>query len=75
MLMDDYEQAQEMLVAALRMRRKYMDISQQFFCRTTEKMLDNELPPSSDFCVPADLQDVVRFTSSGDIISSKSFLT
>ena len=73
MTLDDYAEAQQMLVAALHMRRRYMAISDQFFCKTTEKMLDNELPPSSDFCVPADLQEVVRFTSSGDVLSSNSF--
>ena len=70
MTIDDYAEAQQMLVAALHMRRRYMALSDQFFCKTTEKMLDNELPPSSDFCVPADLQEVVTFTSSGDVISS-----
>ena len=72
--LDDYEEAHQLLVAALQMRRRYMDISMQFFCRTTEKMLNNELPPSSDFCVPPDLQDVVMFTSSGDLISSMFIL-
>lgn len=72
MSLDDYVEAQQLLVAALEMRRRYMAISEQFFCKTTEKMLDHELPPSSDFCVSDDLQDKVRFTSSGDIISSKA---
>lgn len=71
MSLDDYVEAQQLLVAALEMRRRYMAISEQFFCKTTEKMLDHELPPSSDFCVSDDIQDKVRFTSSGDIISSK----
>lgn len=74
MSLTDYEEAQQLLVAALHMRRRYMATSEQSFCKTTEKMLDNELPPSSDFCVPADLQGVVRYTQSGDIISSKTSL-
>ena len=71
MRLDHYEEAKQLLVAALDMRRRYMAISEQFFCKTAAKMLDNELPPSSEFCIPTDLQSTVRVTPAGDIISSK----
>lgn len=71
MRLDHYEEAKQLLVAALDMRRRYMNISEQFFCKTTARMLDNELPPSSEFCIPADLQGTTRVTPAGDVISSK----
>ena len=75
MRQDHYEEAKQLLVAALHMRRRYMAISEQFFCKTTAKMLDNELPPSSEFCIPADLQNTARVTPAGDVISSKCYLS
>jgi hypothetical protein len=74
MRLDHYEEARQLLVAALDMRRRYMDISEQFFCKTTARMLDNELPPSSEFCIPADLQGTARVTPAGDVISSKCYM-
>lgn len=46
-----------------------MDLSLQEFYRTTAVMLDDELPPSSHFCVPD--KSGVFSTSAGDIISSE----
>lgn len=74
MRLDHYEEAKQLLVAALHMRRRYMNISEQFFCKTAAKMLDNELPPSSEFCIPADIQSTARVTPAGDIISSKCYM-
>ena len=67
----DYHDARQLLVAALEMRRKYMALSGQLYCTTTSKMLDDELPPSSTFCVPDVGQGLVRFTPAGDVIACK----
>ena len=58
----------ELLKSALEVRRKYMDMSLQEFCRTAETMLDQKLPPSSEFCVPDSL-DGAKVTAAGDIMS------
>lgn len=52
------------------MRRKYMDLSKQDFYTTTAMMLDKELPPSSEFCIPQNIAGI-SFTSAGDVITSK----
>lgn len=67
--MDEYNEARQFVTAALKSRRKYMDLSLQEFYRTTAVMLDDELPPSSHFCVPD--KSGVFSTSAGDIISSE----
>ena len=67
----DYHEAQQFLVEGLRVRRKYMNISLQSFCSTTDKMLDSELPPSSEFCIPGSADQTVHVTSAGDVIDCK----
>lgn len=52
------------------MRRKYMDLSNQDFCTTTALMLDEELPPSSQFCIPDNIEGA-SYTNAGDVITSK----
>lgn len=52
------------------MRRRYMDLSKQEFYSTTAVMLDSELPPSSQFCVPESSEGAF-YTSAGDVITSK----
>ena len=66
-----FKEVRELLKSALELRRKYMDVSLQDFCRTTENMLDGKLPPSSAFCVP-DVLGGAEFTTAGDIKSSES---
>ena len=61
----------QLLKSALEVRRKYMELSQQEFCHTTESMLEHKLPPSSEFCVP-DVLGGAMVTAAGDIISSES---
>ena len=65
----DYHEAQQLLMEALRVRRKYMELSMQGFCNTTRQMLDGQLPPSSDFCVPDADNGEVRVTPAGDVIA------
>ena len=65
-----FHEVRQLLKTALELRRKYMDISLQGFCRTTENMLDKKLPPSSAFCVP-DVLGGAKFTAAGDIMSSE----
>lgn len=64
----DYQEVQRLLVEALKFRRKYMELSLQEFCDTTHLMIDNELPPSSMFCVPDTKGSKVIATPEGDIL-------
>ena len=64
----DYQEVQHLLVEALKFRRKYMELSLQEFCKTTSKMIDKMLPPSSDFCV---MGSDIRVTPGGDILPCK----
>ena len=64
----DYKEVQRLLVEALKFRRKYMELSLQEFCDTTRRMIDNELPPSSVFCVPDTKGSKVIATPEGDIL-------
>ena len=64
----DYQEVQRLLVEALKFRRKYMELSLQEFCDTTRRMIDNELPPSSVFCVPDTKGSKVIATPEGDIL-------
>lgn len=66
----EYDEARQLILGALRMRRKYMELSQQHFYSTTTLLLDGELPPSSDFCIPQNVEGV-SFTTAGDVISSE----
>ena len=66
--MGEYDEARQLILGALKMRRRYMEISAQNFYSTTAIMLDRELPPSSDFCV-AESSKGVSFTSAGDVIT------
>ena len=68
-----FNEVQQLLKSALEVRRKYMDLSLQQFCQTTENMLDKKLPPSSAFCVP-DVLGGAKFTAAGDIMSCESAL-
>ena len=45
----------------------------QSFCNTTALMLDNQLPPSSHFCIPDDpnSERKLMYTAAGDVIASK----
>ena len=65
-----FKEVRQLLKTALEVRRKYMDLSLQEFCRTTANMLDKQLPPSSTFCVP-DVLTGAKFTAAGDIVSSE----
>ena len=51
-----------------------MSLSLQEFCYTTSKMLDSELPPSSDFCVPGAVGEELKITPGGDVIARKLIL-
>ena len=64
----DYQEVQHLLIEALKFRRKYMELSLQEFCKTTSKMIDKMLPPSSDFCV---MGSDIRVTPGGDILPCK----
>ena len=66
-LLDGLDEAQELLQAALRVRQRYMSVSQQEFCRTTERMLNGVLPPSSSFCSMSSQDFSIRFTVDGDV--------
>lgn len=68
--MGEYDEARQLILGALTMRRRYMDLSKQEFCSTTGVMLDRELPPSSMFCVPESSEGAL-YTSAGDVISSR----
>ena len=68
--MGEYDEARQLVLGALTMRRKYMELSKQEFCSTTAVMLDRELPPSSVFCIPESGEGAL-YTSAGDVISSK----
>lgn len=63
-------EVRRLLKTALELRRKYMDLSLQEFCKTTANMLDKKLPPSSAFCVPDNLGGA-KFTAAGDIVSTE----
>ena len=65
-----FSEVRQLLKTALELRRKYMDLSLQDFCRTTENMLEKKLPPSSVFCVP-DVLGMAKVTPAGDIMSSE----
>jgi AMP deaminase len=65
-----FKEVRQLLKTALELRRKYMDLSLQAFCRTTANMLDKQLPPSSTFCVP-DVLSGAKFTPAGDILSTE----
>lgn len=66
-LLDGLDEAQELLQAALRVRQRYMSVSQQEFCRTTERMLNGVLPPSSSFCSMSSQDFSIKFTVDGDV--------
>ena len=69
-LLDEYKEAQQQILGALKVRRKYMELSMQEFYSTTGKMLDDELPPSSHFCVQGNTQGKLLYTSAGDVVST-----
>lgn len=67
MIVEEVDEAQGLLQAALRIRQKYMSLSLQEFCQTTQKMLDHEAVPSAAFC-DMDCDDVTsKYTPAGDI--------
>ena len=66
---EDYSAARQLLFEALKIRRKYMSLSQQEFCQTTASMLDERDPPSSEFCVPSTYSGAIKVTPGGDIVS------
>lgn len=67
--MDEYDEARQLILAAMRMRQKYMELSKQEFYKTTAVMLDGELPPSSFFCSQEKGTEGVMYTSAGDVIT------
>ncbi len=51
-LSGEYDEVRQLIIGAIRMRRKYMEMSLQPFYSTTALLCDEKLPPSSDFCDP-----------------------
>ena len=72
MHLGEYDEARKVIAGALKIRRKYIDLSGQHFYKTTAMMLDEELPPSSSFCVPGDSEKKLVYNTAGDIVTSKS---
>ncbi len=70
-LLDDLEEAQELLEAALAVRMRYMDLSLQSYCNTTRQMLEGKQPPSSMFCSMSSEEMSVKYTTAGDVKSCK----
>ena len=71
--LSEYDEARQLLLGALRIRRKYMECSYQQFYTTTAKMLDREHPPSSAFCISGERAEEVRYNTAGDIVASMSY--
>ena len=65
--MEEFDEARDLLEAALRIRRKYIALSLQEYCVTTERMLDKEMPPSSAFCDMGCDDVTAKYTPAGDI--------
>ena len=67
----EYDEGRKILVGALQIRRKYMELSHQTFYKTTAMMLDNKPPPSSSFCVSGDSDKMMAYNVAGDMVECK----
>ncbi len=74
-LLDDLDEAQDLLQAALAVRMRYMDLSLQSYCKTTRQMLEGKKPPSSMFCSMSSQEMAVKYTTAGDLKNEWSKLS
>jgi len=65
-LLDGLDEAQELLQAALRFRERYMKLSMQELCSTTQQILDGHKPPSAVFCSMSTQELSTKYTADGD---------